>query len=162
ARRGADPQQGTAHLRPRPPRPAELQVTQRTLDLKLRIWRQAGPSATGAIVDYDLPGVSEDMSFLEMLDLLNERLIARGEGPAAPSASRRGRRRRPTSSRCRRWWPTPPSTPRPASAAAPAWPPVPTAPPSCSPRPRSPTSTCCPRARPSATPAPRPWWSAWR
>jgi len=58
-------------------------VTQRTLDLKLRIWRQAGPAATGAMVEYDVPGVSEDMSFLEMLDLLNERLIASGEEPVA-------------------------------------------------------------------------------
>src|SRR5436853_7193421 len=35
------------------------------------------------MVEYDVPGVSEDMSFLEMLDLLNERLIARGEEPVA-------------------------------------------------------------------------------
>ena len=55
----------------------------RTLDLKLRIWRQAGPGDQGAMIDYDLPGVSEDMSFLEMLDLLNERLIASGEEPVA-------------------------------------------------------------------------------
>ena len=55
----------------------------RALDLKLRIWRQAGPSDQGAMVEYDLPGVSEDMSFLEMLDLLNERLIAKGEEPVA-------------------------------------------------------------------------------
>jgi succinate dehydrogenase / fumarate reductase, iron-sulfur subunit len=55
----------------------------RTLDLKLRIWRQGGPGDTGAMVEYDLPGVSEDMSFLEMLDLLNERLIAKAEEPVA-------------------------------------------------------------------------------
>ncbi len=54
-----------------------------TLDLKLRIWRQASPDVPGAMVEYDMPGVSEDMSFLEMLDLLNERLVARGEEPVA-------------------------------------------------------------------------------
>ena len=55
----------------------------RTLDLKLRIWRQAGPGASGRMVDYDVPGVSEDMSFLEMLDLLNERLVSQGQEPVA-------------------------------------------------------------------------------
>jgi succinate dehydrogenase iron-sulfur subunit len=55
----------------------------KTLDLKLRIWRQAGPSVPGAMLDYDMPGVSEDMSFLEMLDILNERLVAAGEEPVA-------------------------------------------------------------------------------
>ena len=54
-----------------------------TLDLKLRIWRQAGPGAQGAMVEYALPGVIEDISFLEMLDLLNERLIVKGEEPIA-------------------------------------------------------------------------------
>src|SRR5262245_22010467 len=51
--------------------------------LKLRIWRQAGPAAGGRFVDYDMTDVSPDMSFLEMLDVLNERLIARGEEPVA-------------------------------------------------------------------------------
>ena len=55
----------------------------KTLDLTLRIWRQAGPASTGAMVQYAVPGVSEDMSFLEMLDLLNERLITKGEEPVA-------------------------------------------------------------------------------
>ena len=58
-------------------------ASHRTLDLKLRIWRQPGPGAPGRMVDYDVPGVSADMSFLEMLDLLNERLIATGEEPVA-------------------------------------------------------------------------------
>ena len=51
--------------------------------LRLRIWRQSGPGAAGRLVDYDLPDVSEHMSFLEMLDVLNERLIASGEEPVA-------------------------------------------------------------------------------
>ena len=210
-----------------------------TLDLKLRIWRQAGPSdARGDWWTYDVPGISEDMSFLEMLDILNDRLMRRGEEPIAfehdcregicgscgmmingqahgpqrgtatcqlhmrkfadgdvidgravagrrlpggegprgqPSRlrpHRRGRRlhqrehrrgaRGQHHRRCPRRWPTPPSTPPPASAAAPAWPPAPTAPPSCSPRPSWPTSTCCPRARPSASAASRRWSTRWR
>ena len=51
--------------------------------LKLRIWRQAGPQETGGLVDYDVDGVSEDMSFLEMLDMLNEELTERNEEPIA-------------------------------------------------------------------------------
>ena len=53
------------------------------MKLKLRIWRQAGANAAGRMVEYDLDGVSEDMSFLEMLDLLNEHLIEQGEEPVA-------------------------------------------------------------------------------
>lgn len=54
-----------------------------TMKLHLKVWRQAGPDAPGAFKGYDLDGVSPDMSFLEMLDLLNERLIERGEDPLA-------------------------------------------------------------------------------
>ena len=39
--------------------------------LKLRIWRQKNAQTEGKFVDYNLDGVSEDSSFLEMLDLLN-------------------------------------------------------------------------------------------
>ena len=49
--------------------------------LKLRIWRQKNAQAEGKFVDYNLDGVSEDSSFLEMLDLLNEQLIDRNEEP---------------------------------------------------------------------------------
>jgi succinate dehydrogenase / fumarate reductase iron-sulfur subunit len=49
--------------------------------LTLRIWRQAGPDTPGKLVDYRLDDVSEDSSFLEMLDLLNQHLIDRGEEP---------------------------------------------------------------------------------
>ncbi len=49
--------------------------------LKLRIWRQAGPQAPGQLVDYRVERVSPDMSFLEMLDVVNEDLIRRGEDP---------------------------------------------------------------------------------
>ena len=53
------------------------------LNLTLRIWRQAGPDAKGAFRDYQLNGVSTHMSFLEMLDVLNEQLMQRGEEPVA-------------------------------------------------------------------------------
>lgn len=53
------------------------------MNLKLRIWRQAGPKAEGALHEYEVRGVSEDSSFLEMLDILNEELFARGEEPVA-------------------------------------------------------------------------------
>ena len=49
--------------------------------LKLRIWRQKDAQSEGKFVDYNLDGVSEDSSFLEMLDLLNEQLIDRNEEP---------------------------------------------------------------------------------
>ncbi len=52
-----------------------------TLDLTLKVWRQAGPDAAGRFVTYELTGISEDMSFLEMFDVLNEQLIAAGEEP---------------------------------------------------------------------------------
>jgi succinate dehydrogenase / fumarate reductase, iron-sulfur subunit len=51
--------------------------------LLLHVWRQAGPAATGRFVRYETDDVSPDMSFLELLDLLNERLIAIKEEPIA-------------------------------------------------------------------------------
>jgi succinate dehydrogenase / fumarate reductase iron-sulfur subunit len=51
------------------------------VNITLQVWRQKGPDATGRFVTYQLGGVSKEMSFLEMLDLLNERLIAEGEEP---------------------------------------------------------------------------------
>ena len=53
------------------------------MNLKLRIWRQANAQAQGRLMDYEAHDVSPDMSFLEMLDVLNERLIAGGEEPIA-------------------------------------------------------------------------------
>ena len=53
------------------------------LNLNLQIWRQAGPDQPGALKAYQLSGISTDMSFLEMLDILNEQLIAKGEEPVA-------------------------------------------------------------------------------
>jgi succinate dehydrogenase / fumarate reductase iron-sulfur subunit len=54
-----------------------------TMNLTLRVWRQAGPSASGALQEYQATEVSPDMSFLEMLDVVNERLIEKGEAPIA-------------------------------------------------------------------------------
>jgi succinate dehydrogenase / fumarate reductase iron-sulfur subunit len=51
--------------------------------IHLKVWRQAGPAAPGRLVDYTVEHVSPDMSFLEMLDVLNEQIIARGEDPVA-------------------------------------------------------------------------------
>lgn len=51
--------------------------------LTLRIWRQPGAEAPGRMVEYAVDGISEDMSFLEMLDMLNDRLILEGDEPVA-------------------------------------------------------------------------------
>ena len=51
--------------------------------ISLKIWRQADSADKGALVSYELESVSEDMSFLEMLDVLNEELISKGEEPVA-------------------------------------------------------------------------------
>ena len=49
------------------------------MKLTLKIWRQAGPNASGRLVDYIADHVSPDMSFLEMLDVVNEDLTKKGE-----------------------------------------------------------------------------------
>jgi succinate dehydrogenase / fumarate reductase iron-sulfur subunit len=53
------------------------------MDLKLKIWRQTGPDANGKFVVYPVHNISKDASFLEMLDILNEELVANGEEPVA-------------------------------------------------------------------------------
>ncbi len=53
------------------------------MDLTLRIWRQRSAGEPGQLVTYPVKGVSADSSFLEMLDVLNEGLVARGEEPVA-------------------------------------------------------------------------------
>jgi len=54
-----------------------------TLNLKLRIWRQPGPTAAGRFVEYDARDISPDASFLEMLDVVNDRLMQQGQPPVA-------------------------------------------------------------------------------
>ena len=51
------------------------------MNLTLYVWRQAGPRAAGKMVRYEARDISPDMSFLEMLDVINERLIENGERP---------------------------------------------------------------------------------
>ena len=53
------------------------------MNLKLKIWRQEGQNDQGRMVDYQANNVSDDMSFLEMLDVLNEELIEKGDDPIA-------------------------------------------------------------------------------
>ena len=54
-----------------------------TLSLKLHVWRQPNRSTAGKMATYTVAGVSTHASFLEMLDILNEQLIANGEEPVA-------------------------------------------------------------------------------
>lgn len=53
------------------------------MDLTLKIWRQPNHDAKGRIVTYNVSDISPDMSFLEMLDVLNAELIDKGEDPVA-------------------------------------------------------------------------------
>src|SRR6202165_3220537 len=50
---------------------------------KLKVWRQKDPKAKGKLVQYEATDVSPNTSFLEMLDIVNEGLVARGEEPIA-------------------------------------------------------------------------------
>ena len=51
--------------------------------LTLNVWRQKDAKSEGKFVTYDAPDISPDMSFLEMLDVVNERIILKGEDPIA-------------------------------------------------------------------------------
>ncbi|MCK6514576.1 succinate dehydrogenase/fumarate reductase iron-sulfur subunit [Myxococcota bacterium] len=53
------------------------------MKITLNVWRQSSPEAAGSFVKYDVDGVSADMSMLEMLDVLNDRLESKGEAPIA-------------------------------------------------------------------------------
>ena len=53
------------------------------MNLTLKIWRQKGPKAAGKMETYKVSEISEHMSFLEMLDVLNEQLINEGQEPVA-------------------------------------------------------------------------------
>ncbi len=54
-----------------------------TISITLKVWRQDGPGKPGRLVDYTASNVSTDMSFLEMLDVVNEGLIAKGQDAIA-------------------------------------------------------------------------------
>ncbi len=53
------------------------------MDLTLKIWKQAGPNEKGNFVNFPISDISPDCSFLEMLDILNEQLVAKGDEPVA-------------------------------------------------------------------------------
>ncbi len=53
------------------------------MNLTLKVWRQKNANDKGKFVDYPVKDISEDMSFLEMIDVLNEELISKGEDPVA-------------------------------------------------------------------------------
>ena len=53
------------------------------MKFNLRVWRQEGPDLPGAFADYTVDNIIPEMSFLEMLDYLNEDLIKKGEEPVA-------------------------------------------------------------------------------
>ena len=53
------------------------------MKLTLKVWRQASASATGSLESYAVDGVSHDMSFLELFDMLNEQLTVAGKEPVA-------------------------------------------------------------------------------
>ena len=53
------------------------------LNLTLHVWRQKGPKSSGGFVKYPAQGIDDHMSFLEMLDVVNEGLIEKGDDPIA-------------------------------------------------------------------------------
>jgi succinate dehydrogenase / fumarate reductase, iron-sulfur subunit len=53
------------------------------MNLTLKIWRQNDPNVVGKMITYPINDVSEHMSFLEMMDVLNDQLIEKGEDPVA-------------------------------------------------------------------------------
>ncbi len=61
--------------------PAPTRTAPKGMRIALRVWRQANATTRGRLVNYQLDDVSPDMSFLEMLDVLNETLIKKGEEP---------------------------------------------------------------------------------
>ncbi len=58
-------------------------MSAKSMHLTLKVWRQKGPKDPGRFETYDAPGVSPDMSFLEMLDVVNEALMEKGFEPIA-------------------------------------------------------------------------------
>src|SRR5947209_19681076 len=77
--RAPTPRKGAADVRLRASEPTELQV----MKLILHIWRQKNAGERGRMVRYEAGDLNADMSMLEALDVLNERLIESGEEPVA-------------------------------------------------------------------------------
>jgi succinate dehydrogenase / fumarate reductase iron-sulfur subunit len=55
----------------------------KTINLTLKIWRQSGPESKGRLDTYQATDISTDMSFLEMLDVINDKLTLEGKDPIA-------------------------------------------------------------------------------
>ena len=53
------------------------------MKFKLKVWRQKNQNTPGKLVDYNIDNINEDMSFLEMVDVLNDNLVRQGEEPIA-------------------------------------------------------------------------------
>ncbi|MFN8288027.1 MAG: succinate dehydrogenase/fumarate reductase iron-sulfur subunit [Chitinophagales bacterium] len=53
------------------------------MKINVKVWRQANAKAQGKMMEYPVEGVNADMSFLEMMDVMNEQLVAKGEEPVA-------------------------------------------------------------------------------
>jgi len=58
-------------------------MSEQKLNLTLKIWRQKNSKEAGNLITYNVKDISTDMSFLEMIDVLNEQLINKGEEPVA-------------------------------------------------------------------------------
>lgn len=58
-------------------------MSQGNMNLTLKVWRQKNSKTKGELETYKLSGISEDMSFLEMFDVLNEQLVSEGKNPIA-------------------------------------------------------------------------------
>src|SRR6478609_3702571 len=81
--RRRDAPQGSARVRVRASCAEVVQVSQHNMTVTLTVWRQPGPDAQGRFETYEVHEASPDMSFLELFDVLNERLIDKGEEPVA-------------------------------------------------------------------------------
>jgi succinate dehydrogenase / fumarate reductase iron-sulfur subunit len=79
----ASPAAGRTITEPTTSPTSGAQDRERTIHLTLHVWRQKNRHTAGRFVTYEARDISTDMSFLEMLDVVNERLIAKGEEPIA-------------------------------------------------------------------------------
>ena len=82
---GCGTSQGGPGLREHRVEATELQITRKTqiMNLTLKVWRQDGPQDKGHLETHQLSGVTGDMSFLEMMDVLNDKIIREGGDPIA-------------------------------------------------------------------------------
>ena len=55
------------------------------MNITLKVWRQKGPNTLGAMETHEMSNISGDMSFLEMIDVLNDNLVREGKEPIARS-----------------------------------------------------------------------------